>query len=289
MRPRLKTAFFIFFAVFFLAHFAHAATNVYYSVGQSTSTNLETGSPTVTIASGTATFSVAQTGNIGVGDQVTYGASSSVAYISGKANVNELIWTLVTATGTTPANITNATVTSINRAFSSLSGAMTNFSNATHLGTSTLIGANAILNLPCYYDTGPDTSPVNMGAIALTTGLSNYVNIYTPNNTSTQANFSQRHMGKWTSNAYQLSVTGGTYVINLTASRDDIHIAGLQIELTTTSTAPEDIRMDAIVDAAGYVVFDGQHYRDGCPVEQHCGMVCEGLPATDKLYYGGDE
>jgi hypothetical protein len=47
--------------------------NVYYSVGQvkynDALGDLKTGTPTVTIASGVATFSVAQTGNIGVGDR----------------------------------------------------------------------------------------------------------------------------------------------------------------------------------------------------------------------------
>jgi hypothetical protein len=69
----------------------------------------------VTITSGGAVFSIAQTGNIGVGDQVTY-ASGSIAYISAKTNSNDLDWSLVTATGTIPANVTGATVTSINRA-----------------------------------------------------------------------------------------------------------------------------------------------------------------------------
>src|ERR1035437_3777404 len=78
-------------------HTAHAATaNVFYSVGQSSS-NLMTLSPTVTIASGMATFSQAQTGNIGVGDKVTYN-TSAIAYISGK--ISQTQWSLVTATGT---------------------------------------------------------------------------------------------------------------------------------------------------------------------------------------------
>src|ERR1700677_213009 len=84
---------FIALSLFIGIHSALAATNVYYSVGQSTSTNLMTGSPTVTITSGAATFSIAQTGNIGIGDQVTYGTST--AYISGKVTTSQ--WTLETA------------------------------------------------------------------------------------------------------------------------------------------------------------------------------------------------
>ncbi|KKQ38947.1 MAG: hypothetical protein US57_C0027G0002 [Candidatus Moranbacteria bacterium GW2011_GWC2_37_73] len=59
-----------FFAIGFFAFSsqAHAATAIYYSIGQSAA-DLKTGTPTVTIASGVATFSAAQTGNIGVGDR----------------------------------------------------------------------------------------------------------------------------------------------------------------------------------------------------------------------------
>jgi hypothetical protein len=52
--------------------------DVYYSIGTSTS-DLKTGNPTITIASGTATLTVPQTGNIGVGDVITYNTSRSRA------------------------------------------------------------------------------------------------------------------------------------------------------------------------------------------------------------------
>jgi hypothetical protein len=53
-----------------------------------------TGTPTLTIAGGTGTFSVAQTARNGRGDCVTYN-SSSVAYISAKISTEQ--WTLNTA------------------------------------------------------------------------------------------------------------------------------------------------------------------------------------------------
>ncbi len=253
---------------------------------QSTTTNLMTGSPTITIASGTATFSIAQTGNVGVGDQVAYG-SGSVAYISGKLNASDLNWSLATATGTAPANITNATVTSINRAFSSLAGAMASFSNASHLATTSLIGANVILNIPCYYDTGPDTAAVLFDGVIITTGLLNYVNIYTPNNTSTQANFSQRHTGVWSANAYQLTVSGGSRVFNFSSNRDDVRITGLQLGLTTTSTAPEAIRMDAIVDTTGYIVLDSNIITVNALSSSTSGWFIRAFQPPDELHGGG--
>src|SRR3989344_4190111 len=56
----------------FTANPASTPKSVYYSVGQNTNDH-KTGSPTMSISSGVATFSVAQTAtNMGVGDRVTY-------------------------------------------------------------------------------------------------------------------------------------------------------------------------------------------------------------------------
>jgi hypothetical protein len=206
--------------------------NVFYSVGQSSS-NLMTLSPTVTIASGTATFSQAQTGNIGVGDKVTYN-TSAIAYISGK--ISQTQWSLVTATGTTPANISSSTVASIKRAFTSLNNAVTNMTSASYLNNTSLVGANVIVNLPCYYDTGPDTTAVTIPS-SIVTGSSTYLNIFTPNNTSTQANFSERDNGTWTSNAYQLVVTNSGTVLDIRSPY--IKVVGLQVETIQTATSTQ--------------------------------------------------
>src|SRR3989339_1677493 len=93
--------FFVGFLFFGFTSNAFAVTNLYYSVGQNT-TDHKTGTPTVTIASGTATFSVAQTAtNMGVGDKIVYNVSS-IMYISEK--VSETQWKVITATGATPAD-----------------------------------------------------------------------------------------------------------------------------------------------------------------------------------------
>ena len=123
-----------------------------------------TGSPTVTIINGAAVFSVNQTGNIGVGDEVTYGTPSQIAYISGKTNADQdqEHWTLETATGGVPADIANATVTSITRAYTSLSAAVSGATDQNHLNSTNLSAINVILNFPCYYDSGPDTTAVQI-------------------------------------------------------------------------------------------------------------------------------
>ena len=135
------------------SHSASAATqDVFYSVGQNTSDH-KSGSPTVSISSGTATFSVAQTGNMGVGDQITYD-TSSVAYIKSKTSFT--VWDVTTASGGMPADVTDKTVNSIAHAFNSLSSAVANASDSSHLNSSDLTasGADVKLHLALYDDGG---------------------------------------------------------------------------------------------------------------------------------------
>src|ERR1039458_5999442 len=141
---------------------AEAATNVYYSVGQNTSNHM-TGTPTLTISGGGGTFSGAQTAtNVGVGDAITFN-TSTVCYISAKQSTTT--WNLVTALGASCADVTGATVNSITHAFSSLSaavgGASPGASGSSFLNTKNLTTSSGyVLNIPCYYDTGSDTTAV---------------------------------------------------------------------------------------------------------------------------------
>ena len=209
---------------------ASVTAQVYYSVGQNT-TDHKTGSPTVTISSGTATFSVPQTAsNMGVGDKVTYNGST-VAYISGKISYS--VWTLVTATGGTPADVSNVTVNSIAHPFASLNAAITGATGASYLNTGDLVTGKFILNFPCYYDSGPDTTfPTVTG---YTTGANNYIKIYTPFNTSTEVNQSQRHNGTYDTTKYRLETAAANYF--MTISEANVYIEGLQSKRTAAVTA----------------------------------------------------
>ena len=212
--------------------------NIYYSVGQvkynDTGGNLmasTSGVLHVSIASGIATFDTAQTGNIGVGDRVTYN-TSSVAYISGRTS--QTVWTLETVTGGVPADITNSTVVSIGHEFSSLSSAVNGGAyNSSHLNSVDLITSNVTLNIPCYYDNGPDTTAVVLSSA--TTSATNYIRIYTATST-TEVNQSQRHLGKWTNTAYQLNVTNAQGIDALNRI-NYLRIDGLQIRVTASSAS----------------------------------------------------
>ncbi|MDO8728811.1 MAG: hypothetical protein Q7K26_02845 [bacterium] len=191
---------------------AAGATQVYYSAGQNT-TDHKTGSPLrVSISNGIATFSVAQTApNMGVGDRVTYSGNQKV-FISGK--ISQTQWNVVTVKGGVPTDVTNAIVNSIRHEFDSLNNAMSIYkgnqsSDINHLNTLDLVAGNYVLNIPLYYDTGPEY--FNGGGISaailieyFNTGPNNYIRIYTPTNTASEVNLSQRHDGKWNNQKYSL-------------------------------------------------------------------------------------
>lgn len=208
-----------------------AATNVYYSVGQNTSDH-KTGSPTVTISGSTATFSVAQTAsNMGVGDVVTYGGER--AFITGKTSTT--VWSVSTATGANPAATTSAPVTSIAHAFSSLrnavgNGVAGNATSSSFLNTSNLVSGDYILNIPLYYDSGADTTAVNLSG--MTTGASNYVRVFTPTSTASQVNQSQRHSGSWNTSKYRLELAGQCITSNI----DFLKVDGIQCRMTSTGS-----------------------------------------------------
>ncbi len=215
----------LFFVVAPFVSAADAATPVYYSVGQNTDDH-KTGTPTITISAGVATFSTPQTAtNMGVGDRVSYNGGS-IAYISAKISTSQ--WNLVTVIGGMPAAATSQTVDTITHEFTSLSAALAGASDVTHLNTANLVAGGYMLNIPCYYDSGPDTNRVTV--IGYTTGPSNFIKIYTPSNILTEVNLSQRHQGMWTTNAYRMEISGGA-ARAITNSQDYLSIEGLQIGL----------------------------------------------------------
>jgi hypothetical protein len=185
------------------------AADVYYSVGQNTTSHM-TGTPTMTVASGVATFSVAQTSTaMGVGDRVTFNGSS-VCYVASKSATD--VWNLVTKLGAACPNVTGATVNSIAHEFLSMNAAIGGSSpgaaDANHLNTGDLVAGGYVLHITLYYDSGPDTSWVQVLSTTWTTGASNYIQVFTPNDTSTQCNLSQRHAGVYSAAKYRLAGNG---------------------------------------------------------------------------------
>jgi hypothetical protein len=200
------------------------ATAIYYSVGQSTSTDFKVAS-NVSVSGYTATFTTAQTGNIGVGDIVTYTGGS--CNITGKTSTS--VWSCSNVTGGTAPQVSTVAVSSIKRAFASLSSAMSGSTAPQFLNTTDLKTNNYQLNIPCYMDSGtqPDTTAVTIQGY--TTAVPNYIKVYTPNNTTTEANNSQRHQGKWTTSAYTIARSWGQ---GITIDNDYVKVDGIQIDNT---------------------------------------------------------
>lgn len=206
--------------------------SVYYAVcpGTGGCDDKKTGSPTITIASGVATLSVAQTGNIGQGFRITYD-TSKVCFIS---QVNSSTsFNVVTATGGTPSNEASAvTVNSIRADYASLSAAEAGASDATHLNTSNLTTGSHILNLVCYAGASADTTACTISGY--TTSADYYINVYVANG-GTQSISNNRHAGVWDTSKYYLYNTGAHILLPQDA---DIHLTGLQIHLNRgTSSA----------------------------------------------------
>ncbi len=206
---------------------AHAAgaTQVYFAVGQSTGNDLRTGTPTCTVNGTTLTFSEAQNHpGLGVGCKVTY-AGASVCYLSHKTS--STVWSCVNGQGAAPPQATGATVNSIRRAFASLQEALTGSTGPGFLNTSDLVTGNFVLNIPCYNDSGPDTTPASIGD-GFTTGTLNYIRVYTPTDTATECNQSQRHDGKWNDARYRFAVPNyADWSLLIVAA--NVRVDGLQI------------------------------------------------------------
>ena len=203
--------------------------SVYYAVcpGTGGTDDKKTGSPTITIASGVATLSVAQTGNIGQGFRITYD-TSKVCFIS-KVN-SSTSFNVVTATGGTPSNEASAvTVNSIRADYASLSAAEAGASDSAHLNTSNLTTGSHILNLVCYAGASADTTTITFSGY--TTGASYYINVYAPSG-GTQSISNNRHLGAWSTSYYRLDVTSNDAIYT---DQGYLRFNGLQIKANTAT------------------------------------------------------
>ncbi|MCG6920093.1 MAG: right-handed parallel beta-helix repeat-containing protein, partial [Acidobacteria bacterium] len=161
---------------------------VFYSIGTNTG-NLATGSPSVTITSGTATLTAAQTNDVGVGDVIDYGTGQ--VFIS--AVVDASHFRVHTATGDLPVDFSGP-VSSIKRAFNSVSSAVTGSVNASHLNTGDLVALEKGLTWVSYND-GPlnvsSTTTIN----GYTTNDQHFITLTAAAKNQVVTGNSQRHRG----------------------------------------------------------------------------------------------
>ena len=217
-----------------------AVANVYYSISPYGTSDIKTGSPTISISSGVATLSVSQTGNIGQGCKITYD-TTSICYISSVNSATS--FDVVTATGGTPGDVTGKTVDSIAHVWASLSDAEANATGANYLNTADLTsGDGFILNIACYYDHDDSTADTTTLTISgYTTSSTCYIRIYTPTGGTHSIN-TQRHAGVWSSTKYLFTPTtawGACFTIN----DDSVRVHGLQVDNLSASN-PDGIEYD---------------------------------------------
>ena len=234
--------FLVGFAFFSAAVQADAATDVYYSIGTSTA-DLKTGSPTIIISSGIATLSVAQTGNIGVGDVITYRGISQKAYI--KSVVNNTTFVVQTATGGTPTNYSD-TVTTIKRVFNDVATAESSSPGSSYLTTSNLVTGEKTLTWVCYND-GPFNVSSQTTISGWTTDSTRYLTLTVAGASQVASGISQRHKGIAGTGAI-MRATGGT----------DYAILGVNQAYTRV----EWLELDGneIVDVGGFYIQSNADY-----------------------------
>jgi len=217
-----------------------APTHIYRSVG-TTATDLNTGTETVTITSGTATFDAAMPDNIGVGDALTWqtsGPTDHLAFIVGRTS--DTVFTVKDKDGGVPANSDANDAVSVYRSYTSLSnwesqtqnGAITEPSAGDVDPNTDLMVANTIMHVAAYADGLDDIGTTAVDINGWTTGDQNYIHIYTPVAT-TEVGTSQRNDGKWDSNL-GYAITCDCYYHTIVVQEQYVRLDGLQIENTRT-------------------------------------------------------
>jgi hypothetical protein len=215
------------------------ATIMYRSVGNYTG-DLNSGAATVSIVNSTssslATFNSALATNVGVGDVIQYGSPLTLAFITGRSSSTE--YSVVSATGSLPVATTTAAA-SIYRAHTLLNNWQTQTTATVNqsitaglrsqvLVARDLVASNTAMFVTAYASSSPDTTTVTINT--WTTGLRNYVKVYTPVSAS-EVGSSQRHAGKWDDTKFRLEI--GSNTNGITISVPDATIEGMQIRYTS--------------------------------------------------------
>lgn len=226
------------------------ATDVFFSVGPAGDMK---DPANMTISGGIATLDAAQTGDIGVGDRMTWGAGFS--FIVEKISQSQ--WRLRDGDGSTPGDIAVPTaLVSIEHEFSNNINANANYDDADHVGNTSLIVADVVMHIPNYYRLGGDTTYCFY--FSINTDSTRYLDVYAPNDTVSECNNNQRHDGKWnTSRQYFYKNTGNVVTQQVAYAM----YRGLSVKYHNTSS----ISFAFVFASAAWLV--GWTYMDDCIVE----------------------
>jgi hypothetical protein len=199
---------------------------VFYSVGTDTN-DLKTGSPgQITISSGLATLTVAQTNDIGVGDVIDFDSPSTLVYISSVISPTEFM--VLTATGGLPADVGTAVdVNTIKRAFNSITDAVTDSLDISHLGNNDLTAVGRRLTWVCYDDTAFDVSATTT-ITGYVTDATHYITLTVAGASQVATGNSQRHRGIEGTGARMEATGSGIHMLEL--DQDNTVVEWLELD-----------------------------------------------------------
>ena len=232
---------------------------LYRSVGTDTG-NLNTGGETVTISGTTATFTGSMPAKIGVGDVLEYqdgGSNWRVAFIVGRTS--DTVYSVTDATGATPVATVGSVAVNVYRAYTSLFNWEVQDENdaiidplVEDFDTSTdLLAANSVMQVAAYAD-AVDTDANELDINGWTTGVDNYIRIYTPTSTS-EVGTSQRHTGVAGTGYVKrptVATTVNFYDI-ITIQVDHVRIEGLELDGSGITTGRTVRGLHVRTQAAG--------------------------------------
>ncbi len=173
---------------------------MFYSIGTNSS-DLKTGSPTLTITNGIASLTIAQTGNVGVGDAICW--NSACPLTNSKVHIAEVLgpktFRVQTPTGGVPSGTTQGSIY-IKRAFNSISGAVTGSTGTYFFNSATidLVTRGVKLTWVAYKDATDLTDTVATDITTTTytnTSAAYYLTLTVASAAQVASGTSQRHTG----------------------------------------------------------------------------------------------
>jgi hypothetical protein len=223
-----------------------AVKQVAYGVCYNGVADFKTGAPTVSIASGLATFSIAQSSlYMGVGAEIQYNdGNDKKCYVKPLGKISEYVWAVSDSVGISPADCTGATISVIKHPFTSLALACSGHVGATYLNSTDRrdTGVDAELHLACYINQTTfdrDESGLGEGNVVLnqsTGDFSHKLYIYAPTNTSTECN-AQHGITKPTFDATKYTLAGSATVFRKNTLSVFCDVSRLQIYHTSGATS----------------------------------------------------
>jgi hypothetical protein len=206
---------------------------VYYSIGTATE-DLAAGNPTVSIASGIASFSAAQPAKVGVGDIIAYDAGQR-AIITGRCDAST--YRVATVKGNEPGDVASGAVESIHRSFSSITDAQAESPGASFLESADLVAADVRLHWAVYNDGPLDEAEIVIDGWV--TGPDNGIRIFAPS-TRSEVGSTQRHEGRAGTGArlapvFDASLVTTYRIVSVLVSH--VRVEGLEIDASGISNA----------------------------------------------------